>query len=229
MPEYRRTFETPAIVLTRADVEKLETILTEEMKSHYDEFDFSISISAGEARFKGKSIEQLLKQNLPLNIDSLNFKVICRTEDKVRIGGITVSLHRRFGNYEIHSINEVWFKGKAQQLKEFFDLRQPWYGRLEPQIPFMLGSFLSIGIIALLFFIYSKQLIGGLIALSIIGLIPKLYKMHMNGAIFPKTHIVLVDVQKFWTKEIVTIVATVIGAVATVISLILSLLQDNAT
>ncbi len=218
MPEYRRTFETPAIVLTRADIEKLETILTEGMKSHYDEFDFSIS--AGEARFEGKSIEQLLKQNIPLNIDSLNFEVICRTEDKVKIGGITLTLHRRFGNYKIHSQNEVWFKGKAQQLKEFFDLRQPWYGRLEPLIPFMLGSFLSIGTIALLFFIYSKQLIGASIALLIIGLIPKLYKMHINGAIFPKTHIVLVDVQKFWTIEIVTVVATVIGATAGVVSLI---------
>src|SRR5208337_1968196 len=158
MPEYRKQIDTPPVILHRKDIEGVARFFEPTVEERSSA---SFSFSSGDATFRAQSIEQLLQHDLPPVVDSLYFSVT----NYDRHHGITLSLSKRHGNYNINAIDETWFKGKIQQINDFLSARRPWY---LPISSFWISGLVSGCIFALFtafaFFISQHSILGGSLA-----------------------------------------------------------------
>lgn len=155
MPEFRKLFDLPAAKLSRTDVENLGHLITNGLPKKPQAFEFSLSEK--EATYRDYSLAELLSQNLPSSIDRLSFNVHGWTDDNKIDCGVTIDLHRTFASCQIYALDEVWFKGKIQQIVEFFAQRSPWYGRYRSILPGLFGALQALSSCALLFLTMEKR------------------------------------------------------------------------
>jgi hypothetical protein len=162
MPEFRKLFDLPAVKLSREDIENIGRLITDGLPIKPKAFNFSLS--DGDTTYRAYSLDELLSQNLPSSIDDLSFSVHGWSDEYKIDRGITISLRRTIASCQIHALDEVWFKGKIQQIMEFFERRKPWYGNTRPSLAGIFGGFQMLSLYALLFLLWKKEFLFSLFA-----------------------------------------------------------------
>ncbi len=176
--EYRKFIETPPVTLHREDIKELARILTEKLPVHPKAFDFCFSYC--DAQFRADSIEELLKQKLPPTVDGVAFSVLGWSDEGGIDRGITFNLTRTTGYYQIHALDETWFKGKIQQINEFLNLRRPWYALNRMSLAGLLGAGQTLAFFAFLFFIFQRSIVCGAFAVLCVALLQFIFHKIWN-------------------------------------------------
>lgn len=223
MPEFRKLFDLPAAKLSRADLEDLGQLISDGMPFRPDAFEFSVS--DGDATYQAQSLDELLSQELPQSIDSLSFRVHGWTDDNRIDRGVSLNLTRTTASCQIHSYDEVWFKGKIQQIMEFFTRRGTWYSKIRGMVPFLFGFFVGAPFVALLFFLSARQFLFALVSGITLAALVKIISAHVNGRLFPLIDIQLSEKPRRLDRETFMVVIAAIGALATVAGVIVQLMQ----
>ena len=225
MPEFRKLFDLPAAKLSREDIENLGRLITDGLPIKPRAFDFSLS--DGDATYRAYSLDELLSQNLPSSVDDLSFSVHGWTDDEKIDRSITIRLGRTIASCQIHALDEVWFKGKIQQIGEFFGQRKPWYGKFRTSLPGLFGGFQSLSFGAFLFLLWKSEFLFSLIAgLTIVALF-RGFTAYSNGRLFPLIYIQLVEKRRQLNRETLMVIFTALGALATAAGVIIQILQKS--
>jgi hypothetical protein len=220
MQEFRKIIKTPPVILTKKDLEDLEQILTQNLPPPPKVAPFNFSLFAGDAQFQATSIIDLFAHNLPDVVDGLEFIIRGWTTTASIDRGISLELRRTYGQYQIHSSDEVWFNGKIQQINQFLQSKQPWYGRTRSQIARVLGVLQGIFISAAVYAIYQRQVVLTILTLITCGLLNRCFTAFQAGRLFPANQITLTPKASRLTKENIMLFCaslTAIGSIANAI------------
>lgn len=223
MPEFRKRFDLPAARLSRGDIENLGQLITDGLPTKPKTFDFSFS--DGDATYRAYSLDDLLSQDLPSSIDDLSFAVHGWTDDDKIDRGVTINLRRTNASCHIHALDEVWFKGKIQQITEFFWRRSPWYGKFRPSLSGIFGGLQALSFFALLFFLWKSEFLFSLVAGLTLSALSKGFAAYLNGRLFPLIDIQLTERTRLLDREKLMVIFTAVGAFATIAGVIVQVLQ----
>lgn len=228
MREFRKIFDLPALRLSRADIMDLANLVTEDMptrrENSLEPFDFSIG--EGSSDYRCHSIDELLAQNFPNGVDKLSFSVEGWTDDGTIDREITISIYGHGGAYcQIHALNEVWFKGKIQQINEFFRKHRPWHGVFHKYIPFILGALGALLFSIPVFFLLQKNFLLFFYSATIFVMFIIFDVWISKGKIFPKTDIRIDDKPHGIDREIVAITIAAVAALANIVGVIVQLTE----
>jgi len=159
LEEYRKIVTLPPAKLGRSDIERLGDLLIAGLPiaslNGIDAFGFSLT--SADKIYRATSITHLLARNLPSRVDDLSFDVQGWTNDGKIDKGVSLYAGRIRAACQIHSIDEVWFKGKTLQIEQFFAQRSPWYGKIRSFLPAFFGVIGCIAIGAMGLFLHSRQ------------------------------------------------------------------------
>jgi hypothetical protein len=115
------------VVLKRRDLETLENILASSVVGGFKP-GLKWLVEDGARRVGADSLADLLKKPLPRVWESL--RVDCHVHGDT-VGSsllwMSVRVYRSFGDFNVRTKDETIFRGKMQQLGEFFRMRCPWY------------------------------------------------------------------------------------------------------
>lgn len=226
MPEFRKLFDLSASKLSRSDVEALARLICEGLPPVPKSFEFSFQ--AGDTTYRAYSLDELLAQELPDSVDRLDFRVHGWNDDSQIDRGVTISLGRITASCQVHSLDEVWFKGKTQQLLEFFSARRPWYGKIRPSLVGVLGAVQGMAIPAFFYFLWNHHFVFALASGLTVLILSKGLGAFIRGDLFPLTSIRLGEAPQRINKEVVMVIFTAIGAIGTVAGVIVQLLQKGS-
>jgi hypothetical protein len=223
VPEYRTTVDLPPATLKRNAIQELASIVSDGVP--LNPFGVEFSFVVGERSYKAASIEELLHQTPPSTLDRLSFSVNGWSENPEIRRGVSIDLSRYSGNYRIHALDEVWFRGKIQQIRIFFEAHRPWYrpSRVLPALLFGILGTLSLD--ALLYSIF----LGGHVTLGILSgitlfLLALAYREFLNGRLFPHAQLTLSDTRRKLDRDTVLLFFTAFGAIGTVVGVIIQIL-----
>jgi hypothetical protein len=225
MPEFRKLFDLPAVKLSREDIENIGRLITDGLPIKPKAFNFSLS--DGDTTYRAYSLDELLSQNLPSSIDDLSFSVHGWSDEYKIDRGITISLRRTIASCQIHALDEVWFKGKIQQIMEFFERRKPWYGNTRPSLAGIFGGFQMLSLYALLFLLWKKEFLFSLFAGFTFAAIIKGFNAFLKGRLFPLVDIQLTEKPRQLDRETLMVIFTALGALATIAGVIIQVLQKS--
>lgn len=221
MPEFRKIIEPPAVKLDRNDVEQLAMLMTENIPQRPRSFEFALTFN--DAQYSAETIEELFQQNIPATADSLSFTIRGWNDVNNIDRGITLSLRKTIGDYQIHSLDEVWFKGKIQQLNDFFNSKRPWYSVFRKYLPGIIGFSQGIVFLAIIFFMFSSSFILAATAGITLYLLSWGFRKYLSGDLFPKTKIMLHSRQKNDYTNVLMLIFTAIGALSTLTGVIVQI------
>jgi hypothetical protein len=218
MPEYRSYFDLPPSVLMKEDIVALAKLLEAgiPLNSHSVEY----TANTGEASYQAKSINDLLTQ-LPGNADQLDFRVFGWTDDNSIDRGFLITPHAKVPRCQIHSIDEIWYRGKLSQIHQFFRARRPWYGGALPYIrsisdalqPALLFS-------AVYLWLKGNHVLSVFATLTLVALVMATTSF-ITGQLLAHTRIVLVQRTSWLTKDLAMVIFTALGATATLVGVII--------
>jgi len=226
MPEFRKLFDLPASNLSRSDVEALGRLICDGLPLVPKCFEFVFR--AGDITYRAYSLAELLAQELPNSIDSLEFRVHGWNDDNNIDRGVAINLGRITASCQVHSLDEVWFKGKTQQLVEFFTTRRPWYGTIRPGFAGVLGAMQGMAFPACIYFLWNRQFLFAIASGFTVLILGKSLGAFIRGGLFPLTNIHLGGTPERINKEIAMIIFTGIGAIGTVTGVIVQLFQKGS-
>ena len=201
MPEFRKLFGLPAVRLSRADIESLGRLVTEGLGPKPGDFDFALL--AGDEIFRANSLDELLSQDLPLSVDELTIDVRGWTDDHKIDRGISIRLSPTVSMCQIHALE---FKGKIQQLTEFFRRHGPWYSRIRNGLPGLTGALHAFSFTALLLFLCLGDWV-------------------FSGRLFPLVDIRLAKEPRLVERETLVVIIAAIAALANVAGIVIQALQ----
>lgn len=220
MPEYRSLFDLPPSVLSREDIVALAKLL--EAGIPLNPHSVKYTAKTGEVSYRAKSINDLLSQ-LPGNADQLELRVTGWTDDNSIDRGVSISLHAKFASCQIHSIDEIWYRGKLSQIQEFFRARRPWYGGALPQIPLVSGALQTALLLAAVYlWLKGNHVLSAFATLTLVALVMATISF-IKGKLLPHTRVVLVQRPSWLTKDLAMVIFTALGATATLVGVIIQL------
>jgi hypothetical protein len=225
MREHRKLEQVSATKWDKESLFKLYDLMVENMNTKYNSD--AITVCSGETSVSGESLQDVLDDFPYDKIDSVNFKVLnWNTDDKID-KGIHVSLRPTVADYQIHSTDEAWFKGKSAQLDELFQDQKPWYGFIHSIFPNAIGAIQGI-LIGLGFYLFFESFFSTLIVLCISSLgLHVAFKQYLEGKLFPNTAFKLESGNKI-SFEAWTLFFTAVAAISTVVSLCLQILGSDS-
>lgn len=223
MPEFRKLFALPAARLSRADLDNLGRLISDDLQFRPDAFDFTFS--DGDATYRAHSLDELLSLELPQSIDGVSFRAHGWTDDNNIDRGVVLHLSRTIAYCQIHSYDEVWFKGKIQQLTEFFTRRGPWYCKIRDSLAGLFGGFEALSFCALLFLLLTGRFLFALVAGLTLAVLTKGFSAYQKGRLFPLVDIQLSDKPRRLGRESLMVIFAAIGALATVVGVIVQIMQ----
>jgi hypothetical protein len=223
MPEFRKIVQVPPIILHVEDVRVLVELLLEGVPRRPRAIEFALA--SGDRTYQAETIDELLNQKLPNAVDSITIRVLGWTDDNSIDRGVTMDLRPTVSDYQIHSLDEVWFKGKIQQIDEFFRARRAWYGWFREAVPFVTGL-LEAGLIgAVAFFLIIRSYIFAAVPVVMLIVINRAFYAALKGKLFPKTRIILGDATQKLNYEGLTLLFTVLSFLLGVIVFVLQLIK----
>lgn len=167
---------------------------------------------------------------MPDSIEGLEFRVHGWNDNNNIDRGVTVSLGRTIASSQVHSLDEVWFKGKTQQIAEFFHARQPWYGTIHPKLAGIFGGLQGSALSALFYFLWTRQFLFAAIAGVTLAILGKGFGAFLRGRLFPLMNLRLTSVtDRRIDMEIAMIIFTAIGSIATVAGVIVQFFQKSGS
>jgi hypothetical protein len=223
MPEFSKIFDLPPAKLSRADVEALGRLMVEGLPPKRNSFKFQFRVR--DATYHSYSLDELLAQELPVSIDRLEFTVHGWNDDNGIDRSVTINLGRITASCSVRSLDETWYKGKTQQLLEFFTMRSPWYGTIRPYLPGILGGLQGILISASVYFFLAHQFLFVLVAGITFAILAKSVSGFLHGDLFPLTDIRLSPMPDRIDKEAAMVIFTAVSAIGTVAGVIVQLFQ----
>lgn len=222
MPEFSKSLDLPPVKLARKDIEQLGHVICDGvvMRSNsHGEYSFS----SGDVTYQSSSIDGLMKQDLPEIIDSLSFCVWGRIDPEIT-QIVRVDVRRWGASCQIHSSDEIWFKGKIQLIKEFFAKRRPWYGRIKHEL---IGSILVglalFSIVWMVEFFKEGWFLPATIAMSVVMALSVAIYAFFKDRLFPKANIQFCQKQSFLSPEVLTVIFTGVMAFASVATAIMQI------
>ncbi len=218
MPEFRSLFDLPPSILNKADLFALASLLEDGVPISSHSIDYIAT--SGEASYKAKSITELLNQ-LPDTVEEVDFRVTGWSDDRGIDRGVSVRLHSIVASCQIHSMDEVWYRGKIAQINRFFGSRAPWYAIFRPYMPVFSGMLQPILLLAT-GYLWVK---GNPAAAVVAGLTFVAFAIatvrFIRGKLLPMAKIILADDPSWLTKESAMLFFTALGAVGTLLGVIL--------
>jgi hypothetical protein len=220
MLEFSSLFDLPPSVLTRKDIVALAKLLEAGIPLNPHSVEYTAK--TGEASYRAKSINDLLIQ-LPGNADELDLRVNGWTDDNSIDRGVSIRLHTRVSYCQIHSIDEIWYRGKLSQIHEFFKARRPWYGGALLYIPFVSGALQPVLLSSAVYlWLKGNHVLSAFAALTLVALVMATNSF-IEGKLLPRTRIVLVQRTSWLTKDLAMVIFTALGATATLVGVIIQL------
>lgn len=222
MPEFSKRIDLSAVKLERKDIEQLGHLICDGVM--IDSIcDSEYSILSGDIAYRSSSINGLMEQDLPKMIDGVSFRVFSWRDPEIT-QSVSVDV-RRWGAYcQIHSSEEIWFKGKIEQIKEFFARRRPWYGKIKHElIGSILGALAVISIVLMINFFKERLFLPAAIAMIVaIIMFVRLYAF-LNDRLFPKANIQICRKSNLLSPELLTVIFTGVMAFASVATAIMQI------
>ena len=151
MAEYRKIEKIPPTVWDLEGLKKLSSIMRENLNIKHKSDDFSVS--CGEVSYSAEALEEIFEKQSIESIDAVTFKAIGWNDRNEIDKSITLSFRPTWSDYQIHSTDETWFKGKSVQLNEFFSSKKIWYSQLRNYLPLIFGLlYVIFSLAAIIFF-----------------------------------------------------------------------------
>jgi hypothetical protein len=224
MPEFRSLFDLPPSVLSREDIVALAKLLEAGIPLNPHSVEYTAK--TGEATYRAKSINDLLSQ-LPGNADELVLRVYGWTDynsiDSSIDRGVSIRLHATVPSCQIHSIDEIWYRGKLSQIHEFFRARRPWYGGARPYLHLVSGALQPALLFAATYlWLKGNHALSAFATLTLVALVMANVSF-LKGQLLPHTRIVLVQRPSWLTKDLAMVIFTALGATATLVGVIIQL------
>ncbi|WP_018916674.1 hypothetical protein [Vreelandella zhanjiangensis] len=221
MPEHRKIEKIPPTKWDKRNLVKLSELMKEGMNLRHDPDRFSIS--QGDVSYNGETLKEIIENNDIDEIESVECTIRSWNDRDEIDKGIRMSLRGRISDYQIHSIDGIWFKGKSTQLNEFFKCRQPWYSKLSSGFPAIVGSFQGVLICLLALAAFRHQTYLVLICLIFLIMLGIAFKAYLKGKLFPHTSFEMRPKKKL-NIEVFTLFFTAIAALGTVIGICIDFL-----
>lgn len=207
--------------ITKEDLLELELGLRKNFSSTVDFF--SINIDTPSRTIQSKvSMEEIFKEKIENRIDSISLNIATLSKGSTlfdKLIKVYISFHSI--TYHVEGNDEIWVHGISKYLDSFFGKRKSVLAKLTSFIPFIGGGLIggNISILATT----SKSAEPGIVITSaillLLGLIISV-SLVTYRSYFPNVRISLKPKEK---KDIVAIF-TIVGAVATVLTLIVTLI-----
>lgn len=219
MPEYRSHFDLPPTQLERADLTALDQLLSDGIPLNpYTKY----TVKRGDVSYSAQSIGELFAQ-LPTEIDEIDFQVLGWSEENKVNRGVSIRLNPLAAYCQIHSMDEFWFHGKIAQINKFFAGRRPWYAGLRANIASCASALLVVFLVATLYLVYGGSYSwAALAATTQVGLLVMMDRV-MKGKLFPRSRITLSESRRGLNKDVLMVLFTAIGALATLIGVVIQL------
>ncbi len=217
MPEYRSLFDLPPSVLSRGDLLALAQLLEDGVPLNPHSVEYTAK--KGEVSYQAKNIDELLNQ-LPADVDELELRVRGWAEDNAIDRGFSIRLHAIVSSCQIHSADEIWYRGKLAQINEFFSVRRPWYGSVRPYLAALSGiSQPALLMAATNFGMKGKYALSAVSEITLSALVIATNSF-IKGRILPQSRIELVQRSSWLTKDGAMVIFTALGAIATLAGVI---------
>jgi hypothetical protein len=225
--EWRKIINVHPAALYRSDLIELAKILTE--GDNNKRSDLSVNIGYGGFTQTLTSVAEIEGYSKHTPTNELSMRVTTWNEKYNVVSGVSLTMHRNFIDYQIHSDNEAWFLGKIAQLKNFFKIRKPWYSIINRVMPF-LGPILVIsGFYLSLAAIKNGALTSAILGVSLTVLMAIISYYSYRGKLFPYVRIYPYDRGgTIFTYELIsTIIALLALGVSIFGTIIVPMLQKG--
>mgnify|MGYP003675137028 CR=1 FL=1 len=218
MSEFRKVFDLPAAKLVKADFKALGDIAADgmDLKPENGAKDKYIVVS-GNARYEGKSVDELLSQDLLEAVDNFSLWLVSWDPNNYIDKTISINLRRNVAHCQISAFDEVWFNEKILRIKKFFASRAPWYGKFHASVSTFLGILIGFCAVVSLQYKSSQYTINVVAGALLLELIWVFYA-HVKGRIFPRMSLSMAEKiprisrnDIFGTVALLTALATIIG------------------
>jgi hypothetical protein len=220
--EHRKIEELPPIRLYRKDLIALEKLLKSD--TNWSSGDFKIDIGHGYKTIPISTFIELPTEDFPESTDDVSLKIIGWNSEREIENGVSMRFYHNHANYQIHSLNEVWFEGKISQLNSFFKKRKPWYSWLNATMP-IIAPLLSWASLFIIFWGYYTKLpwvmfIASALFVSTIAV----GWMSFKERLFPYVKVFFSDKPNNKSSyELITLILELAILIATIISIIVPL------
>jgi hypothetical protein len=209
MPVFTKVVALPSVRLSRTDLDDLATLLNGESEW------LLFSTSDRDIEYSGSSVEDLVAQRAPERLH--NLLIVAIKEDRSRI---SINLVWHLSTCYARSHDEVWVKGKTQQVKDFFKRRRRWYDRIRKTI--VIGAAVFAGMMMSSFTDYvtdGEYFMAGVAGVAIAGCI-LLISPHPKGGLFPLVDVRISEKPHRIDRDLVLTIVAVMTLLATLASAI---------
>jgi hypothetical protein len=140
---YYRIFDLPPTLLRRTDLQALEQLVRTGLQpgtfSSYE-----VSAQDKDRSLTAATVDELLALNLPEITDK--FSMRAQGGDESISHSIDLTLYHNYVSCHVRANEEVWFLGKIDQIRTFFDQHRPWYWQLRKGAPLISGILIPLAI-----------------------------------------------------------------------------------
>ncbi|MFQ5756515.1 MAG: hypothetical protein ACE5H7_10535 [Acidiferrobacterales bacterium] len=186
---------------------------------------FEFALSRGDFHYRADTVNDLLNQSLPREVDDLTFQARGWTDDNAIDRGIVMNLRPTVADYQIHAVDEVWYKGKIQQIDEFLRARRPWYGFFREAFPRVVGALQGATLVATTLFLFLDSFAFAVVSGFMLAGLVWAFNAFLKGRIFPNTRIILEDVPRKFSYEALTLLFAVLTFVVTAVGFVVQVVK----
>jgi hypothetical protein len=166
--EYSVIVHLPPTLLRPKDLLELEGVVRSGMNITEEKGTFRLTLSTEEAHVTAQSVEELLSLELPATSDRLHIEAVGWAGNTIDTA-VRLTLYHNYIRCQLYSYDEIWFRGKLQQIRRFFSRHRPWYWWLNEVAPALSGflitcsSFAVVALVVAVIRTGDQRLLWGLI------------------------------------------------------------------
>ncbi|MCX7061381.1 MAG: hypothetical protein NTZ11_10875 [Gammaproteobacteria bacterium] len=227
MPEFRTIVKVPPLRLNKDSIEALAKLAVQGVPTRPKSCDFTLSV--GDAQYGADSLEELWAQALPVQVESLSISVRGWTDDNRIDRGIWLTLRPTGGEYQVHSSDEVWFRGKLQQLSQFMQAHTPWYRPMVPAFSGISGAGIAFLLIAATTAIKHGSFLSASLSIIALGALTSAFSAHLRGTFLPHCRLRLSAPKRSVSNEVWMLIFTAISALAALAGVMVPLFSSKGT
>ncbi|SHL15485.1 hypothetical protein [Halomonas caseinilytica] len=188
MAKFDRKFRAPVVSLSKADVERLVGLIFEGSDCP-DEF--VVSLKSGEATYEVGDVDSLFGLEVPGRVESLIFYARWDSGGSHSQRRVIINLGMDLGFCSVSSDgDEVWFRGKCDQVDRYLKDKAPWYASISDAFPRLSGGIVALLVLSGVYFVYHGAYYLVSICLMAIFFVEYLFKLYRDGRVFPRVKVV---------------------------------------
>jgi hypothetical protein len=224
--EFREIVTLPPVLLRREDLVELERLMLEGMIPCEGGSPI-FKVENGPQSFSAESIGVLLNKELPRSTSSFSASITSWSSNGNITAGVSLTLYKNFGQFQLHADSEPLFLGKKHQLLGFFRRHTPWYGWIVCLLPMVASPLFLAALFGGVFLFSRGRLIPALLSLLLALLTATVTWLAFTNRIFPYVRVVLERAPtRPGSVELLTLILQIGLLIATILSVVVPLIPQ---